>query len=648
MKSENNPLKIHIYGKINELCLNKLFPEPCSLKRNEKFIGDRQIKTQSYTWIAKLYKQKNLEDNFNLIADEIQKDSDENFNNHIVLSFEDEKIEELFQKIDDIGYVYLPRFIFITKAEQTYNFERENIFITNIIQEGEMEEDLIKKIEKELWEIDCYYNERVLDNGKPSYNLLEEEDYSPKISINILLTGISGSGKSTFINIINNSLIALENDDKESVTKRISEYNIYLDNKNTKNGFIKFIDTPGFNCQLNSKKNIDLNQINKNILNLIKEYKNKNSFDNIHFVLFFLNQGSRLSGIEEILKSFANENYYILFIINRLPNDNKIKSKEIKSISKFLKNLSLEVDEKNIIACNIIHTGDNNKGYGINKIFNRIYDILKEKNNIFFNNSFLNDMEKCNNNMIEILNNQHKNTNEFEKYLGESIILKKELAEMNQLFEKYIGEENRIETGKKNAENQINKYRAFGILSATLPIPYTDFLLIPTLQAKLIINIINGFNISILELDKDDFIDFLKVGGGREVAHLGINKMSKKCFENTAKGCLVKSVKDFFQFLIKYLAKEQGNKTISESSKGIPLIGYFVGGTIGSILNYKSIDYLGKRTIEFCEQYSRKIGSLDSIIKRIKIFSQIFKDIEKLSLKENWWNYKAKIIKNHQ
>ena len=307
MKSENNPLKIHIYGKVNLLFLKTLFPEPCSLKRNEKFIGDRQIKATDYTWIAKLYKEKNLEDNFSLIGDEIQKDSDENFNNHVILSFEDEKKEELFKKIEEIGYVYLPRFIFITKAEQTFNFERENIFITNIIQDCEMEEDLIKRIQKELWEIDCYYNERVLDNGKPAYNLLEEDDYSSKISINILLTGISGSGKSTFINIINNSLISLENENKESITKRISEYNIYLD-KNAKNRFIKFIDTPGFNSQLNSMKNIDLNQINKNILNLIKEYKNKNSFDNIHFVLFFLNEGSRLSGIEEILQNFTNEN----------------------------------------------------------------------------------------------------------------------------------------------------------------------------------------------------------------------------------------------------------------------------------------------------------------------------------------------------
>ena len=175
----------------------------------------------------------------------------------------------------------MPRFIFITKTEQTYNFGRENIFITNIIHKNEIEQDLIKKIQKELWEIDCYYNERVLYNGKSENNLLNDEN-STNISINILITGISRSGKSTFINIINNSLISLENEDKSSTTKKVSEYDIFLDKK-SKNGSLKFIDTPGFNSEFQSKDKLDLKQINKNILDLINDYKNKNSFCFIFF-----------------------------------------------------------------------------------------------------------------------------------------------------------------------------------------------------------------------------------------------------------------------------------------------------------------------------------------------------------------------------
>ena len=306
-----------------------------------------------------------------------------------------------------------------------------------------------------MWEIDCYYNERVLYNGKSENNLLNDEN-STNISINILITGISRSGKSTFINIINNSLISLENEDKSSTTKKVSEYDIFLDKK-SKNGSLKFIDTPGFNSEFQSKDKLDLKQINKNILDLINDYKNKNSFDKIHFVLFFFNEGSCFSGIEEILKSFANENYYVLFIINRVPYDEK-KPREIKSIKKFLKNNDLKklAIEENIITCNIIHRNENAKGYGINKIFKRIYNILKEKNNFYFNDNLLNDMKKCNNNMIEIIDNPNQQ-NEFEKYLSESIKYKKQLSEMNELFDNYIGEEKRIEKGKMIAEAEIKK-----------------------------------------------------------------------------------------------------------------------------------------------------------------------------------------------
>ena len=65
----------------------------------------------------------------------------------------------------------MPRFIFITKTEQTYNFGRENIFITNIIHKNEIEQDLIKKIQKELWEIDCFYMKEyyIMENLKIIY-----------------------------------------------------------------------------------------------------------------------------------------------------------------------------------------------------------------------------------------------------------------------------------------------------------------------------------------------------------------------------------------------------------------------------------------------------------------------------------------------
>ena len=51
---------------------------------------------------------------------------------------------------------------------------------------------------------------------------------------------------------------------------------------------------------------------------------------------------------------------------------------------------------------------------------------------------------------------------------------------------------------------------------------------VPFFQAKLIKDIIKGFDISIFELDLEQFIRFLFIGGGREGVHIAINKCMKK------------------------------------------------------------------------------------------------------------------------
>ena len=289
---DQKTLKIHICGKIDEPKVKEVFPEPCELKFKGKNIGDWQWKTDQFTWIAKLYKGKDNKKNFDSIFEEIKKDSDNNIiKNHIVLSFGDENNEELFNSLYEVGTVYLPRFIFITKKEGDYSLKKKS-YITNIIYTDLTDVDLITHIKSELWEIDCYYNER--GNEKCTFlpNQIIENLEISDMSINILLTGISRSGKSTFINTVNNSLLSLENCEKSSVTSKITEYKIYFgQNKSEKDGYLKFIDTAGINFQTNKKSErgelTDLPKINKSICNLIKEYKKKTPLGNIHFVLFF-------------------------------------------------------------------------------------------------------------------------------------------------------------------------------------------------------------------------------------------------------------------------------------------------------------------------------------------------------------------------
>ena len=284
-----NLLKIHICGKIDETIIKNLFPQPCNQKKDDKQIGDWQWKTEQFNWIAKTYK----ENNFKLIFNEIQKDSDSNINKikkHIILSFGDEDNEKLFKELLDVGIVYLPRFIFVTKNEGNYNFNKK-MYITNIIESGLTTEEIISNIKSEIWEIDCYYNERGNETCKFLPNNILNNIGISDISINLLLAGISRSGKSCFINILNNSLLAFEGCEKSSITKKISEYYLFGESKTEKDGAIKIIDTPGFNYETNKnseKKEItNLEEINQGISNLITEYKNKRFIDKIHFVLFF-------------------------------------------------------------------------------------------------------------------------------------------------------------------------------------------------------------------------------------------------------------------------------------------------------------------------------------------------------------------------
>ena len=112
-----------------------------------------------------------------------------------------------------------------------------------------------------------------------------EKDISSDTSLNILLTGFSRSGKSTFINLIARQLIAYETPQGISTTQKITNYYITLDNTIQNMAKIKFIDSPGLIIEENSNKN---NQ--NNIIKLIKEslVKSQEQKDKISMILFFI------------------------------------------------------------------------------------------------------------------------------------------------------------------------------------------------------------------------------------------------------------------------------------------------------------------------------------------------------------------------
>jgi uncharacterized protein (DUF697 family) len=179
-------------------------------------------------------------------------------------------------------------------------------------------------------------------------------------------------------------------------------------------------------------------------------------------------------------------------------------------------------------------------------------------------------------------------------------------------------------------------YIALTASQAFIPIPYSDLALTPALQAKLIHTIFTDFGISLTKIDLTDFIEFLL---GRQISHYGYNIASKKMFEKTAKGCLVQ--------LGKILMANQSGKAAAESMKWVPFLGFIVGSGVGMALNFYSTKKIGDKSIDYCEKYLREKGFLGFFLTHYEIFNNLLKDIESLSKKENWWNYKIKVIKKN-
>ena len=89
-------------------------------------------------------------------------------------------------------------------------------------------------------------------------------------------------------------------------------------------------------------------------------------------------------------------------------------------------------------------------------IFKRIFDILTKKNQFYFENKILKDIKECKEKINIYLNDKGKEK-EYEKYLNDSIEIKKKISKTNELFKKYEGEENILEEAHKNAEKEKTK-----------------------------------------------------------------------------------------------------------------------------------------------------------------------------------------------
>ena len=519
-------MKIHICGKgeRKKKVINLLFKSKIS-KPHLQSKGDSEYKSNDFYWITKIYNDdiitkemvNEMEENI-----EVAKTSQENpINFHVMLCFGEENDIEMI--VEEFSNIHRPRIIYITENKKIFeNFSNQK-YVTNIICKEMDDNELNKNIISSLWEIDCYYNEKGNEISR----------YTPKnlakglqtdmsfFSINILLTGMCRSGKSSFINLISEKLVALETNDTESVTLKVSEYYVYRNDNKEEHGAIKLIDTPGI-C--------DNPKVNSETYSKIKEFlenKDREIEKQIHFIFFFFMEQATLGHSEDLLKLLNDSGYPVFFIINKSQDTSfKGKSQDIKSKIKFLKKnnfLKLAKDD-NFIQVNI--KSSSGRFYGVDNIFKKIEQYINENN--LLDPSLLKDMQNFQDNYrrsqildFNIINdNQEINKNE------DIETLYKKLNE-NILF-KNINKENIINHGRSIANKYEKNIILLSNLKSIFPVAINNIPIISFLQAFMIKEIGAGYGFDF------NTINYCFKRFDRDIIKLGFNnnkendKKSKK------------------------------------------------------------------------------------------------------------------------
>ncbi len=642
-------LKIYICGNLpQKKQFTDIFKKEITDQRYTQR-GEFEFKTDQFYWIAKIFEDLSKQ-TISIISDEIMTDVNQKGNEieqNVVISFGDENIDSLINELQKIGNIYNPLLIIISQKEikvEKYDLRK----ITNILLNDQTQERLNNIIISQLWEYDCYYNEKgnTLCRYTPDNIFKNLYKNVPFYSINILLTGKSRSGKSTFINYLSNKLTALESCKKVSVSQKKTEYYFYTNNNNYEIAPLKFIDTPG----IVSEKIGDT----KNFLEKLLDNQENNLEEQIHFILFFFMEGESLEGIDDIFKILNNCKKPVLFIINKSSDDNDNgKSKDIKSTISFLKKNDCNnlIDEKNFKPVNIVKT-NRFEDFGVNEIFERIYEIFNEKNDFSnkkgtFNTSIDDEIDQLLTKYINLSDKPREeiqaNELDFLYFKGEAQELKMKINSVFQMF-KPLEINNIITTGKTSINKCRNLINSLGDLSDVLHSVDNNIPAISFFQAYMVKEIgeILGFNMKEMDKEVKNYFQKLKENidnmdvfsydnkNKTKAIKLNINKNDiekelKVVFDNSDKEMIKKLASSFHKI------REREIKNNIKSKKKIDKM--MTDGICVECRDYLIKQLQDSQGLFFWKNYLKNCQKLQ-------------KDLEELiKSKDNWGKFEMKIIK---
>ena len=667
---EEKPSIMKIYligdGKGKNSLINEAFKDfikdPILQKK-----ADKEFKTDQFHWILSIYSSnflskeicEKVSENIKKERNEIIDENNKNIlNQPIIICFGECKyLGEFFEEMRK------PKIILVT--EKKYELKIDKRFVINIISRDLKDNQICSQIISSLWEIDCYFNER--DNRICRYspeNIFKDlEKDNSLFSINILLTGFSRVGKSSFINILAGKMLALELDKTDSVTRKITEYYIYKDDEKDEHGAIKLIDTPGI--VPHDKDDVSQEYLNeeKKIFNMIKNNENETNLSKkIHFIFVILKiDGVNVEGenINEFYKILNESKCPVFFIINNVEEDYD-KDDIICSLSEGL-NADKILKEENFINANF-KVGDVEKIHGINKIFEKVSNYITDKNILDKTlkekmDKLIKDFRTIEKNEFSLFFDELNEDEEKAKILEakNKINFKDRIDEINKLWEsnkffEKISIESILENGRLFAKSCNNVLITLSNLKGILPTISKDIPLISVLQAFMVKEIETGYGLNInslnygLKILKNKFYTIL-LNNNNKLENRGINANNKREVLNEQK---INENLDSISKRIYDLLEKSNKKLVFQVA--LFLMKLAETAKYNQLEDSKTFNVIFTNIIEqfcckFCEKeiiFSERLTFMYNYYDKL---SSLFGDIKYYANKEEWDSFEMEIRK---
>ena len=202
-------------------------------------------------------------------------------------------------------------------------------------------------------------------------DLYDKSDLSAEYLFNILICGLAGVGKSSFINILEHSKRSKEGEGN-SITDSIIRFTHPLYP-------LGIYDTPGFE---NKETVMKVKELLEKYNKILKDERKK-----INLILYFLPYNDRIIlEMEKIILNYiVHLDCEIIFVINKVKDDIESDDflKYMENFKDVINNSYESMIKINVIPVNLYPTYKNgkvvNKAFGLDKLFNKIYQIFKDE-----------------------------------------------------------------------------------------------------------------------------------------------------------------------------------------------------------------------------------------------------------------------------